>query len=253
MGRFLGDDADAPPQPAERPAGKIGRKRGGGGKTGRGSDAAAAAESGAAVSGVSGGGSWKAEAERVLDKLTKSRALCDPFMEPVDPVALGLPDYFDVVSTPMDLGTVRKRLAAGAYNGAEGFLGDVALVFDNAMAYNPDGSRVHRQAKELQARLAQLCEALPALRAAARSRARVGAGAELGRTETAVCRYFSEDQDGCGGEFGEMEVEGGVKAEEVGNEALEAEAQNGGSGARARGQGNASGDAAGAAARPRTQ
>ena len=31
------------------------------------------------------------------------------FEEPVDPVKLGLADYFDVVKHPMDLGTVRKR------------------------------------------------------------------------------------------------------------------------------------------------
>ena len=31
------------------------------------------------------------------------------FEEPVDPVKLGLPDYFDVIKHPMDLGTVRRR------------------------------------------------------------------------------------------------------------------------------------------------
>lgn len=30
--------------------------------------------------------------------------------EPVDPIKLQLPDYFDVIKNPMDLGTIRKRL-----------------------------------------------------------------------------------------------------------------------------------------------
>ena len=34
----------------------------------------------------------------------------DPFKLPVDPVALKLPDYFDVVKEPMDLGTVKKKV-----------------------------------------------------------------------------------------------------------------------------------------------
>jgi hypothetical protein len=39
--------------------------------------------------------------------------------EPVDPVALGIPTYFDVIKTPMDLGTVSARLARGGYGSAE--------------------------------------------------------------------------------------------------------------------------------------
>ena len=71
------------------------------------------------------------------------------FNTPVDPVELGLPDYFQVIKRPMDLGTIKKRLENGCYNTIEGFQADVLLTFDNAMQYNPDGSVVHNMAKEM--------------------------------------------------------------------------------------------------------
>lgn len=74
-----------------------------------------------------------------------------PFMIPVDPVALNLPDYFDVVKEPMDLGTIRKKLDTGAYARPENFEADVHLVFSNCYAYNPPDSDVTRMARELEA------------------------------------------------------------------------------------------------------
>ena len=38
----------------------------------------------------------------------------DRFMVQVDAVALGIPDYHDIVRQPADLGTIRTRLAHGA-------------------------------------------------------------------------------------------------------------------------------------------
>lgn len=68
---------------------------------------------------------------------------------PVDPVELGLPDYFDVIKKPMDLGTVQKRLDAGHYHSIEDFKRDVNLTFENAMTYNESGTVVFDMAKEL--------------------------------------------------------------------------------------------------------
>jgi hypothetical protein len=31
------------------------------------------------------------------------------FNEPVDPIKLNIPDYFKIITTPMDLGTIRSR------------------------------------------------------------------------------------------------------------------------------------------------
>jgi len=73
---------------------------------------------------------------------------------PVDPVELGLPDYFDIIKKPMDLGTVQKRLENGHYHSIEEFQGDVNRTFDNAMTYNENGSVVYDMAKELQTKFA---------------------------------------------------------------------------------------------------
>ena len=35
------------------------------------------------------------------------------FNEPVDPVALALPDYHDIVQRPIDLGLINRRLCEG--------------------------------------------------------------------------------------------------------------------------------------------
>ena len=74
------------------------------------------------------------------------------FNSPVDPVELGLPDYFEVIKRPMDLGTIKKKLENGCYHSLEEFEGHVHLTFDNAMLYNPDGSVVYNMAKEMKSK-----------------------------------------------------------------------------------------------------
>jgi E1A/CREB-binding protein len=71
------------------------------------------------------------------------------FNSPVDPVELGLPDYFEVIKKPMDLGTIRRKLENGCYHSLDTFEHHVHLTFDNAMMYNPEGSVVYNMAKEM--------------------------------------------------------------------------------------------------------
>jgi len=71
------------------------------------------------------------------------------FNTPVDPIELGLPDYFEVIKRPMDLGTIKKKLENGCYHSLEEFEGHVHLTFDNAMLYNPEGSVVYNMAKDM--------------------------------------------------------------------------------------------------------
>ena len=71
------------------------------------------------------------------------------FNTPVDPVELGLPDYFEVIKKPMDLGTIKKRLENGCYHSLDDFESHCHLTFDNAMMYNPEGTVVYNMASEM--------------------------------------------------------------------------------------------------------
>ncbi|AOA61789.1 Protein involved in transcription initiation at TATA-containing promoters [Komagataella phaffii CBS 7435] len=66
-----------------------------------------------------------------------------PFLQPVDPVALDCPTYFDIVKEPMDLGTIQAKLANSEYENADQFEREVRLVFTNCYKFNPEGSPVN--------------------------------------------------------------------------------------------------------------
>lgn len=71
------------------------------------------------------------------------------FNTPVDVVKLNLPDYLNVIKHPMDLGTVKSKIASGSYSSPLDFVADVRLTFANAMTYNPPGNDVHIMADTL--------------------------------------------------------------------------------------------------------
>ena len=78
-----------------------------------------------------------------------------PFLKPVDPEALELPDYFDIIEDPMDLSTIQNRLnkpkRQGGYSSAQRFVEDMRLVFQNALTYNDEGDPVWQAAKTMEA------------------------------------------------------------------------------------------------------
>lgn len=100
----------------------------------------------------------------VLDWLSR-QSKAGPFLQPVDPVALGIPSYPDIVKHPMDISTMMEKLENGAYsnilpgksvgnslvcrmlNGP--FRKDMELIFDNAMLFNPPDDWIHQAAASL--------------------------------------------------------------------------------------------------------
>ncbi|KAM5545551.1 hypothetical protein V8D89_000589 [Ganoderma adspersum] len=70
------------------------------------------------------------------------------FLQPVDPVQV--PGYSDVISRPMDLGTMTIKVEKGRYRSLEEFASDLKLVTANAKAFNPAGSIYHTEADRIE-------------------------------------------------------------------------------------------------------
>ncbi|OAD79918.1 hypothetical protein PHYBLDRAFT_4123, partial [Phycomyces blakesleeanus NRRL 1555(-)] len=84
-----------------------------------------------------------------LKTLMKQRS-AGAFLEPVDPIAYNIPDYFEIVKNPMDLGTIMKKLRNGEYGTILEFSEDIQLMFDNCYLYNNAGDPVCCEAKKLE-------------------------------------------------------------------------------------------------------
>uniref|UniRef100_A0AAV2LIA0 Bromo domain-containing protein n=1 Tax=Knipowitschia caucasica TaxID=637954 RepID=A0AAV2LIA0_KNICA len=59
-----------------------------------------------------------------------------PFQAPVDAVQLNLPDYYKIIKTPMDMGTIKKRLENHYYWNAQECMHDFNTMFTNCYIYN---------------------------------------------------------------------------------------------------------------------
>ncbi|VDK36737.1 unnamed protein product [Taenia asiatica] len=60
------------------------------------------------------------------------------------------PDYFSIISRPMDLGTIYSQLESRNYYSTAGqFLSDVRLMCENAMCYNPPDTIYYQKARKL--------------------------------------------------------------------------------------------------------
>ncbi|XP_071724020.1 transcription factor GTE7-like [Rutidosis leptorrhynchoides] len=92
---------------------------------------------------------------QILTKLMKHK-FGYIFNSPVDVVGMNLHDYYDIVKTPMDLGTVKSNMSKNLYESPVEFAADVRLTFNNAMMYNPKGHHVYNLAEQLLAKFEEL-------------------------------------------------------------------------------------------------
>ena len=82
--------------------------------------------------------------DHVLDEIRsqKYHQWNSVFMHPVDPVALNIPHYRQVIKTPMDLSTMQAKLKSGQYGTAGEFKKDFDLIVKNCLTFNPVGNPV---------------------------------------------------------------------------------------------------------------
>ncbi|XP_049901610.1 bromodomain-containing protein 4-like isoform X4 [Epinephelus moara] len=73
-----------------------------------------------------------------------------PFQAPVDAIKLNLPDYYKIIKTPMDMGTIKKRLENNYYWNAQECIQDFNTMFTNCYIYNKPGDDIVLMAEALE-------------------------------------------------------------------------------------------------------
>ncbi|KAK9248023.1 Bromodomain-containing protein [Lipomyces tetrasporus] len=84
-----------------------------------------------------------------------------PFLVPVDPVKLNVPDYFKVVTHPMDLSTVEKKLSSNQYSTVDQFVADFDLMIANCIRFNGAESKIAEMGRNLKASFERQLKQMP--------------------------------------------------------------------------------------------
>ncbi|XP_011630089.1 bromodomain adjacent to zinc finger domain protein 1A isoform X2 [Pogonomyrmex barbatus] len=81
-----------------------------------------------------------------------------PFLSPVTKEEV--PDYHDIISNPMDFGTIKYKLNNGNYETLDKFFSDCQLVFENCGLYNKENSSVYNAGMRLRKYFEKRCKEL---------------------------------------------------------------------------------------------
>lgn len=73
------------------------------------------------------------------------------YREAVDPIKLNIPSYHTIITQPMDLGTMEKKLKAGQYPSPQAVADDFALMVRNAVTFNGPEHLVSQEGQKLEA------------------------------------------------------------------------------------------------------
>ena len=84
-----------------------------------------------------------------------------PFTKPVDPVALNIPTYFDVIERPMDLGTMETKIKAQQYPSVAAYVTDFEQIVANTRKFNGEAHSVTRNAYNLMPWFEKTLKAIP--------------------------------------------------------------------------------------------
>ncbi len=97
---------------------------------------------------IKGTGEFVKKCKTIID-LLKKHHFVEPFLRPVDPIALRIPDYLEIIKEPMDLSTVNRKLAEDLYVDQEGFEADMRKIWSNALTYNLPGTQIYSMTEEI--------------------------------------------------------------------------------------------------------
>lgn len=84
-----------------------------------------------------------------------------PFMEQVDPVKDGAPDYHQVIKKPMWLSLIKDKFRKNQYSSISDFVGDMRLILENCYRYNGPNHPITKKALRLEQSLEQKLALLP--------------------------------------------------------------------------------------------
>ncbi|KOO20874.1 transcription factor gte6, partial [Chrysochromulina tobinii] len=70
-----------------------------------------------------------------------------PFKRPV--TEKEAPDYREIIETPMDFATLKRRVETGQVADLHALCDDLNLIFENAMKYNGEGTDYYKMASTL--------------------------------------------------------------------------------------------------------
>ncbi|KZS93535.1 hypothetical protein SISNIDRAFT_441399 [Sistotremastrum niveocremeum HHB9708] len=106
------------------------------------------------------GGHEKRALQGLLTRLMKMDTLVFFFKDPVDPIALNIPDYHKVIpkKDARDLRTIRTKLDNDKYDSIQAFESDVQLMVRNAVTFNGAESLVGQTATQLQKKVKEMLE-----------------------------------------------------------------------------------------------
>jgi hypothetical protein len=82
-----------------------------------------------------------------------------PFLVAVDEAVV--PDYYDVIETPVDISSMREKLENGGYLSKDAFASDLRLMESNAVAYNGTKSVIAKMARTVVGRGEELLSHMP--------------------------------------------------------------------------------------------
>lgn len=99
--------------------------------------------------------------ERIVLKALWKHNFSWPFHQPVDAVALHIPDYYKIITNPMDMGTIKKRLQNKYYWRALDCLKDFNTMFTNCYMYNRPGDDIVFMAQTLEKLFLQKIAQMP--------------------------------------------------------------------------------------------